>query len=260
MNINLKRKIPVNKPVTKKPRAGDLGFNNGEDGNSSESETEEMSFTKSVQAKSQKIAKQISKDNNSEMDKIISMVVEPDSTDAPRKRIEGLKYMNKLLDSKKQRERDRMISRQEYRDKQTEENKDSIVFESEDYKKQQQENFMLKEQERNEDEDHNNAQFYSKILQIREGVNDTDEASTQKTLKSNKILNTQMGKQNPTAPVRSTSTLKVENSIFDVSRHQVNEKNEYKQLLERLRSFVKSKIRNDDIHEYKKRYWNRREN
>lgn len=50
-----------------------------------------------------------------------------------------------------------------------------MVFESEDYKKQKEEFLRMKEEERVEDEEPNNAQFYSKLLQSRERRGDPND-------------------------------------------------------------------------------------
>ena len=261
MNINLKRKAPGNKPVIKKARANGFGFNNGEDESSSESETEEMNFEKSIQAKSQKIAKQLAGDNKTDMVEIISQIEEPDSKNVPRKNVEGLKYINKLLDSKKQREKDRILSRQEYNSKQIEENKDAVVFESEDYKKQKEEFLRMKEEERVEDEEPNNAQFYSKLLQSRErrgDPNDTPrsiiankEDSQEDTNIVHEETNIFSGKNKFNEPMRATRKFNT-----NIMNYKTNKK-EGNQLLDKLKNLIKSKITPDDIRDYKKRYWNR---
>lgn len=263
MNINLKRKVSSTNSVTKKPRATGFGFNDDEN-RSSESETEELNFKKSVQIKSQKIAKQLSADKKTDMVEIISEIEEPGSKDIPRQKREGLKYINKLLDSKKQREKDRILSRQDYNNKEIEENKDAIVFESEGYKKQQEEISKMREKEEYiEDEVHNNAEFYSKLLQLRERRNDTNDTNDndQGTLTSEEgghrewdILPENNHAAVPMWPIRKPE------SNTNILSYKTNEKDEKIQLLEKLRTLIKSNITVDDIHEYKKRYWSRYEN
>lgn len=263
MNINLKRKAPGNKTAIKKARAKGFGINNGEN-ESSESETEEMNFEKSIRAKSQKIAKQLEDDNKTDMVEIISQIEEPDSKNVPRKNVEGLKYINKLLDSKKQREKDRILSRQEYNSKQIEENEDAMVFESEDYKKQKEEFFRMKEEEHVEDEEPNNAQFYSKLLQFRErrgNQNDTPrsiitskEDCQEETNIVSEEANIYPGKNRFNEPMRATRKFNT-----NIMNYKTNEK-EKNQLLDRLRNLIKSNITPDDIREYKTRYWNRYDN
>lgn len=269
MNINLKRKAPGNKPVIKKARASGFGFNNGENGSSSDSETEEMNFEKSIQAKSQKIAKQLADENKTDMVEIISEIEEPDSKNVERKKIEGLKYINKLLDSKKQREKDRILSRHEYNSKQIEENKDAVVFESEDYKRQKQELLKIKEDEHIEQEEPNNAQFYSKLLQFRERRGDRDPNGTPRSSTASQdddqeetnILpeetNIFSGKKRIDEPMRSTRKSGFNTNIVN---YKTNEKGDKNQLLEKLKKLIKSNVTPDDIREYKRRYWNRYDN
>ncbi|CUM52310.1 unnamed protein product [Debaryomyces tyrocola] len=288
MNINLKRKAPGNKPVIKKARASGFGFKNGENGSSSDSETEEMNFEKSIQAKSQKIAKQLADDNKTDMVEIISEVEEPDSKNLPRKRVEGLKYINKLLDSKKQREKDRILSRQEYNSKQIEGNKDAVVFESEDYKRQKEELLKMREKEHVEDEEPNNVQFYSKLLQFRERRGDPNDISRSITTSQDdsqeetNILpeETNILPEETNILPEETNILPEETNIFsgtnrinepmrstresgfntNIINYKTNEKGDKNQLLEKLKNLIKSNITPDDIREYKRRYWNRYDN
>lgn len=267
MNINLKRKAPASKPVIKKARGSGFGFNNGENESSSDSETEEMNFEKSIQAKTQKIAKQLADDNKTDMVEIISEIEEPVSNNIPRKKVEGLKYINKLLDSKKQREKDRILSRQEYNSKQIEENKDAVVFESEDYKRQKEELLKMKEEEHVEDEEPNNAQFYSKLLQFKErrgDPNDTPRSistSQEDIQEKTNILpeETNIFSEGKTINelLRSTGKSGFKTNIM---KYKSNEKDNKNQLLEKLKNLIKSNITPDDIRECKRRYWNRCDN
>lgn len=259
MNINLKRKGSANKPVLKKPRANGFGFNSGQNG-SSESESEEMTFEKSIQTKSQKIAKQLSEDKQTDIVDIISEIEEPDLKNKPTPKVEGLKYINRLLESKKQRAKDRILSRQEYTNKQIEENKDAIVFESEDYKKQKEEVLKMKEEELVEDEEPNNAQFYSKLLQFRERRSDANDIpqGTIQSQEDNSGETSELPGKNKTSEPKVTTR----NTGFSmhVLNYKSNEKDEQNQLIGKLKNLIKSRVTSDDIREYKKRYWNRYDN
>ena len=267
MNINLKRQASGNKPIIKKARVSGFGFNNDENESSSDSETEQMNFEKSIQAKSQKIAKQLADDNKTDMVEIISEIDEPDSKNLPRKKVEGLKYINKLLDSKKQREKDRILSKQEYDSKQIEKNKGSVVFESEDYKRQKEELLKMKEEEHVEDEEPNNAQFYSKLLQFRGrrgDANDTPRSITVSHEDSKEELDIpsketiiSLGKNRINEPIIST---RKSGSNTNIMNYKTDEKSDKNQFLEKLKKLIKSNITSDDILEYKKRYWNRYDN
>jgi len=259
MNINLKRKGSTYKSTLKKPRKNGFGFNNGQNG-SSESESEEMSFEKSIQAKSQRIAKQLSEDNKTDIVDIISELEEPDSKNQPKQKVEGLKYINKLLESKKQRAKDRILSRQEYTNKQIEENKDAIVFESEDYKKQKEEVLKMKEEDLVEDKEPNNAQFYSNLLQVRDRRNDVSDIPQS-------IIPSQGGNRREANEVFENNKTNESKGItrktgfsMNILNYKSNEKDEKNQLIENLKNLIRSKVTPDDIREYKKRYWNRHDN
>lgn len=248
MNINLKRKIPAKKPDRKKAKVGGFGQNSSDD-ESSESESEQSNFAKSIQIKSQKIAQQLAS-KNEEMSDIISTFDAEDKPEEVKAKPEGLKYMERLIDSKKRREKDRLVSRQEHTDKQVGENKGAIVFETDDYKQQKDEIAKLKKQEE-EEERPNNALFYSNLLLSREKGEKEDIGVTMPNNESGSDTRKPLPWVQPTT--RPNKTTKPANIGMHKLNYEAKDVNENKRLMD----LIKSQLTEEDIKEYKNRYWKR---
>lgn len=254
MNISLKRTTQKNNPNVKRPRINAFGQSGDDDKSSSESDSDEANFTKSIQAKSQKIAKQLSRETDSEMEQIVSNVEEgPNEASDTRPKKEGLKYMERLLHAKKQREKDRMISKQEDTDRRAAD-ENAMVFESDLYKKQKNEILNLKKQDEAKEEEPNNAQFYSRILQMKDqGI--IDDPPARETIERVELPIQSYEEQKPVYSRKGKVTNTVKREIFKDD----GTIDEHKKLIERLKELVKSKLTSNDIREYKKRYWNRKD-
>lgn len=254
MNISLKRTTQKNNPNVKRPRINAFGQSGDDDKSSSESDSDEANFTKSIQAKSQKIAKQLSRETDSEMEQIVANVEEgPNEASDTGPKKEGLKYMERLLHAKKQREKDRMISKQEDTDRRTAD-ENAMVFESDLYKKQKNEILNLKKQDEAEEEEPNNAQFYSRILQMKD-QGSIDDPPARETIEPVELPIQSYEEQKPVYSRKGKVTNTVKREMFKDD----SAIDEHKKLIERLKEVVKSKLTSNDIREYKKRYWNRKD-
>ncbi|KAK6454377.1 uncharacterized protein RJT20DRAFT_58291 [Scheffersomyces xylosifermentans] len=278
MNFNLKRKQPQLKgvPLKKKTLNTKSAFQhntqqNTSSSSSSEEESEETLFAKRIKEKTKKVNQQLSQDDpntlsTSEIEKLVEGPSSKPSKHTASEAKKYSKYLSQLLLTKERRKQEQLISKQESIDRKAS-SREGLVFESDEYKKQKDSILSMKKDENVRDDKENDtsnssASFYSRILDStdKQGnendnkniVQDQQDKDTKDNIET-QVNSEKLPKERPLAIRQEKLTVK---SLTDeTANSKPFGKN---RLISKLTEFVRSKVTQSEIEQYRQRYFERK--